>query len=698
MRTPSCVLMSVLLIIADGLVVHGPSGPLVVPLGSSVVFPCYVDEVLLLMEGLEVEWKRTDSETLVHLYQDGESRPEAQQQEYHDRAHFFTDQIQHGNFSLRLDNLRAEDEGKYTCKVYSQQDSGQTEVQIKVDNVEHLLVSGSSLSISASVGEDVTLSCSVDSHIKPEHFEEVSWKKTDEDEDILVLLYQNNEAFPGSSDKRYRDRVEFFTDEIPKGNFSLRLKSVRSEDRGVYMCQVFAGGLSANATVGLERLGFSALHIIMLILCMSALGSALLLCCLIYSRSPDKDSIASKHVRTLGFLHVFLPNIMMFVAFVLWGVTEGFLYETVSCCALYILRPLRVVCVSPYLEKKKSELSVRSEFVMFMVVYFSVLLGRASGNIVHYGESEKIMIIATFGVVILLFVIYTIYLFTKDKEMPCQGEIFEWMWDKLRLVSGFSFYILPSLQFTLLFITFGARGGVGVFVTMIFPLFFFLSFSCLAGLNKEKSCSNLLNLTSWMIFMFIMTAVMVYFYITTLENEKGGAGWTCTAVFAQVLWMIEMYIRFNDLDLVLAFRKMLYVFGSVGVVLLNSVTLMTELILTTVNGERAVGDMRVVVFSSESIFAFSLLIFSMFEPWISDMKCLQCCQKAARTDETPVTGSNQNQDSQNVAASDECSANGSNQNQRAESHEMETLLNQVQEADRSDVTEENQPDSVETQT
>ncbi|ROL50385.1 Myelin-oligodendrocyte glycoprotein [Anabarilius grahami] len=83
------------------------------------------------MEGLEVEWRRTDSETLVHLYQDGESRPEAQQQEYHDRAHFFTDQIQHGNFSLRLDNLRAEDEGKYRCKVYSQQDSGETEVQIK---------------------------------------------------------------------------------------------------------------------------------------------------------------------------------------------------------------------------------------------------------------------------------------------------------------------------------------------------------------------------------------------------------------------------------------------------------------------------------------------------------------------------------------------------------------------------------------
>ncbi|KAG1926116.1 butyrophilin-like protein [Pimephales promelas] len=232
-------------------IVRGPSGPLVAPLGSSLVLPCYVDEPLL-MEDLEVEWRRTDSETLVHLFQDGESRPEAQSQDYQDRAHFFTEEIKHRNFSLRLDHLRAEDEGRYTCTVHSQLESGETEVQIK--DV------GSDRSISASVGEDVTLNCSVDSHIKPEHLDEVSWKKIDkenEDEDVLVLLYQNNKTFPGSSDERYRDRAEFFTAEIPKGNFSVQLKSVRTEDKGVYMCHVFAGRHSANATVVLDRLGES---------------------------------------------------------------------------------------------------------------------------------------------------------------------------------------------------------------------------------------------------------------------------------------------------------------------------------------------------------------------------------------------------------------------------------------------------------
>ncbi|KAL1278849.1 hypothetical protein QQF64_025522, partial [Cirrhinus molitorella] len=150
-------------------------------------------------------------------------------------------------------------------------------------------VSGSDESISASVGEDITLKCFVDSHIILEHIEEVSWRKTDEDKDVLVLLYQNSESLPDSSDERYRDRVKFFTAEIPKGNFSLRLKSVRIEDKGVYICQVFAGGASPSATVVLERLGFSVSHIMVLILCIAASGSALVLCCLIYYRLPYKD-------------------------------------------------------------------------------------------------------------------------------------------------------------------------------------------------------------------------------------------------------------------------------------------------------------------------------------------------------------------------------------------------------------------------
>ncbi|KAA0706184.1 Butyrophilin-like protein 9 [Triplophysa tibetana] len=275
--------LSTLLMIADGFTVKGPSGPLVVPLGGSVLLPCSVDSLSSLKD-LEVKWRRSYSQTLIHLYQDGDIRPEVQHEDYSGRAHFFTDDIMVGNFSLLLVNVTAEDEGQYTCKVHSGQESGETVVEIKVAS-ERLIVSGSNTSLSVYVGEDVTLNCSVDSHIPPE---EVSWKKTDKDEHILVLLYLNEEVHPEASDEQYTDRVEFFSDEIHRGNFSLRLKRVRTEDKGVYMCQVFAGQLSDNATVTLQQLGFSGLHIMVLILCIAACGSAVIICCLIYCTSQNK--------------------------------------------------------------------------------------------------------------------------------------------------------------------------------------------------------------------------------------------------------------------------------------------------------------------------------------------------------------------------------------------------------------------------
>uniref|UniRef100_A0A8C1LLX4 Ig-like domain-containing protein n=1 Tax=Cyprinus carpio TaxID=7962 RepID=A0A8C1LLX4_CYPCA len=367
-----CIFVAIIPVISEAFTVRGPAAPLVAPLGSSVVLLCYVDE-LLVMEDLKVEWSRTDSGTLVHLYQDGESRPEVQQQDYHDRAHFFTDQIQHGNFSLRLDNLRAEDEGRYTCRVYSQQDSGETVVRIKH---ECLIVSGSDRSVSAYDGEDVTLSCSVDSHITPEHIN-VSWIRTDGD--IRVLLFQNNKTLPDTSDERYRDRVEFFTAEIPKGNFSLRLKSVRTEDKGVYMCHVFAGGLSANATVVMEQLGFSSWHKAVLCFCFAAgSGAVLLLCSLNYYRSKNTDT--SSIIWNLQVSLVFCPNICMFLAFMLWGFTEGSVHEAITCCALYILRPVMLMWALRYLkylqDNHKSWIRffrITHELTVLTVIVYSVL-------------------------------------------------------------------------------------------------------------------------------------------------------------------------------------------------------------------------------------------------------------------------------------------------------------------------------------
>ncbi|KAG7325340.1 hypothetical protein KOW79_011656 [Hemibagrus wyckioides] len=213
------------------------------------MLPCFV-ETSVPLEDLEVEWKRSDSETLVHLWQDGESRPESQNQLYHERAHFFPKEITHGNFSLLLTDVTNKDAGVYKCAVYTKLDSGETLIEIK--EIERLIVSGAHV-ISVYVGEDITLNCSVDSYVPPENIEEVSWKKMDED--ILVLLYQEGQILIELTGERYMGRVEFFSaEDRNKGNFSMRLKNVQTEDKGLYMCLAFSGALSANTTVEVQQL------------------------------------------------------------------------------------------------------------------------------------------------------------------------------------------------------------------------------------------------------------------------------------------------------------------------------------------------------------------------------------------------------------------------------------------------------------
>uniref|UniRef100_A0A8C1VCZ8 Ig-like domain-containing protein n=1 Tax=Cyprinus carpio TaxID=7962 RepID=A0A8C1VCZ8_CYPCA len=127
---------------------------------------------------------------------------------------------------------------------YLQQLFLQVKVRIKyfVSYWFTLFVTAEDPTVSARVGEDVVLNCMVDSHIPPERIDEVSWKKVDKKPDIIpVLLFQNGTIFPGSSHKRYRDRAEFFRQEILKGNFSMRLKNVQTADKGEYMCEMLNG-------------------------------------------------------------------------------------------------------------------------------------------------------------------------------------------------------------------------------------------------------------------------------------------------------------------------------------------------------------------------------------------------------------------------------------------------------------------------
>uniref|UniRef100_A0A3B3SY18 Ig-like domain-containing protein n=1 Tax=Paramormyrops kingsleyae TaxID=1676925 RepID=A0A3B3SY18_9TELE len=121
---------------------------------------------------------------------------------------------------------------------------------------ERLVVTGADEPVYAHAGEAVTLSCSVDTHVNVTELQ-VKWIKTDDDGDILVLLFADGENRPESQDRRYFGRAEFLREEIPKGNFSVKLRKVRTEDKGEFRCEVHSDTDSASTTARIAALGES---------------------------------------------------------------------------------------------------------------------------------------------------------------------------------------------------------------------------------------------------------------------------------------------------------------------------------------------------------------------------------------------------------------------------------------------------------
>ncbi|XP_048827240.1 uncharacterized protein LOC125705004 isoform X2 [Brienomyrus brachyistius] len=325
---------------SNGFLLHSYAGPLTARLGGAVLLPCFVDRPLPLEE-LEVDWRRTDSGTIVHLFMGGQSRPESQGDAYRGRAHFFSQEIPKGNFSLLLEGVRTADAGVYKCVVYTEQENHETRVEIH--EVEWLVVTGADEPVYAHAGEDVTLSCSLDTHVNVTELQ-VEWRKTDNDGDIMVHLYADGENRPESQDGRYSGRAEFFTEEIPKGNFSVKLRKVRMEDKGEFRCEVHSDTDSANTTARIAALGYSSLHWLILGLCIAVTPVVLLTGALSVRNLHNK----SKQALLSHWSHVTVPPIVVSAAFILWGVTEGSAGEAVTCAVISLMNIPLLFIMAPY--------------------------------------------------------------------------------------------------------------------------------------------------------------------------------------------------------------------------------------------------------------------------------------------------------------------------------------------------------------
>ncbi|XP_068569292.1 myelin-oligodendrocyte glycoprotein-like [Cebidichthys violaceus] len=104
----------------------GSSQPIVSAVGDDVILPCHV-EPQLNVENLTVKWWKPDvpldpldpmsNYRYVHSYQNNRVEEDMQMESYISRTSLSTDDLKHGNISLKIKKVKLSDGGIYRCDI-----------------------------------------------------------------------------------------------------------------------------------------------------------------------------------------------------------------------------------------------------------------------------------------------------------------------------------------------------------------------------------------------------------------------------------------------------------------------------------------------------------------------------------------------------------------------------------------------------
>ncbi|XP_058866694.1 CD276 antigen-like [Acipenser ruthenus] len=110
-----------------------PRSPVTSPPGSDVTLSCsFSYKAGADLTRVVVTWQRPPADHVVHSFYYGQDQLALQNETYRNRTQLFPEQLSVGNASLRLKQVRGEDEGWYTCSVTNQVESTKGDVQLIV--------------------------------------------------------------------------------------------------------------------------------------------------------------------------------------------------------------------------------------------------------------------------------------------------------------------------------------------------------------------------------------------------------------------------------------------------------------------------------------------------------------------------------------------------------------------------------------
>uniref|UniRef100_A0A3B4D4W8 Ig-like domain-containing protein n=1 Tax=Pygocentrus nattereri TaxID=42514 RepID=A0A3B4D4W8_PYGNA len=130
--------LSVVCVCVSKFKVVGPGPSFFAAAGSDVVLPCSVrrpaGQSSLSAVDMNITWTRSDlGDALVHFYENHRDVNTRQIPHYRGRTAVFTEELQNGNVSLRLTDVKLPDEGGYKCRVESRSWEGEVSFNLRVE-------------------------------------------------------------------------------------------------------------------------------------------------------------------------------------------------------------------------------------------------------------------------------------------------------------------------------------------------------------------------------------------------------------------------------------------------------------------------------------------------------------------------------------------------------------------------------------
>ncbi|XP_051970610.1 uncharacterized protein LOC127634900 [Xyrauchen texanus] len=205
--------------------------------GDDVVLSCHL-EPAISAAAMEIKWRyKVD---LVCHYKDGQV---TESRGYEGRVSLSIQDLQRGNVSLTLRDIRGSQRGIYICEVTHEWQTKQEYIFLYISS-ENLRLVVPTDTISADAGADVTLPV----HLSPETSAvsmTIKWFRGTE------LIYQYNNG-QGTTNRRYENQVGLSIQELERGNLSLNLRNVQQSDSGEYTCKVIQDGYLNTGIVHLR--------------------------------------------------------------------------------------------------------------------------------------------------------------------------------------------------------------------------------------------------------------------------------------------------------------------------------------------------------------------------------------------------------------------------------------------------------------